>query len=95
METFELLQKHLAMCGIRQKHPFNVKNSTVVLLLCLYIVLISVLLNETNTFQECTDIFFRVISIGSFGIIYEIIAWKTLKLFEFIHNLAHTVQAST
>lgn len=100
MENFELLQKHLALCGIEMSNnllknqSLNLKNLAVALLLCLYISLISVLLNETNTFEEGTDIFFRIISIGSFGIIYEIIVWKTSKLFEFINSLAGIVQAS-
>lgn len=100
MQTFELLYKHLAWCGIKisQKppniYPFNVKNLAVSMLLCLYISSMSVLLDETSTFEEYTDTSFRAISIGSFGVIYEIIVWRTSKLLKFIESLSNVVKAS-
>lgn len=100
MESFELLRNHLAMCGIAisqnttKTHPFNVKNSTVFIVLCVTVSLIVISLNEANTFDECTDIVFRSVSIGTCGIFYGIIVWKTSKLFELVNSLAETVKPS-
>ena len=100
MESFVLLRKHLAMCGIEisqkplENHQINVKNSTVFILLCGNITLSALTINEMNTFKEYTDIVFRSVSIGVCGILYEIIVWKTSKLFKFINNLEDTVNTS-
>lgn len=75
-------------------HPFNGKNSTVWVLLCIYVSFIAFLLTEVNTFVECTDILFRSVTISSFGMIYEIIVSRTNKLFEFINRVDETVQTS-
>lgn len=100
MEVFESLRKHFATCGIAvsqkspRRHPFNVKNSTVFILLCLYVSLIAVFVNDANTFDERTDILYKVVSISTCGILYEIIVLKMLKLFAFIDSLADTVDSS-
>lgn len=90
------------MCGIKisQKspeiHSFNVINLTVFILLCLYVGCIALLLTDTEimTFNEYTDMFFRIGTIGTFGMVYEIIVSKMSKLFEFVNSLADIVQAS-
>lgn len=101
MEIFELIRKHLSMCGIEishkspsKNHSFNVKNSTVFILVCATASLIAVAFNDTDTFDEHIDILFRSISIGTSNIIYGIIIWKSSKLFEFINILAEIVKAS-
>lgn len=100
MESFELLRKYFARCGIAnsqkstKNHSFNIKNLTVLMLLCIDVSLIAIMLNEANTFDEITDIFFRCISGGTCGIIYVIIICNTSKLFKFIDSLEDTIHAS-
>lgn len=100
MESFALLRMHLQMCGIEVSnntskiHPFNVKNLKVFILVCATVSLIAISINEANTFDDYMDVLFRSVSMGACGIIYEIIVWKTTKLFEFINILAETVSNS-
>lgn len=100
MLCFELLREHFAMCGIAispnspKTHPFNGKNSAIVILLCVNVSSIAILLNEANTFEEITDIVFRSVSTSTCGILYVAIVWKTSALDEFIDRLADTVDAS-
>lgn len=100
MESFELIRKHLAMCGIEisqkspKNHAFNAKNVTVFILVSVSVSLIALTLNEADTFDECTDILYRSVSIGTSTILYVIIVWKTAKLFEFINALANIVNTS-
>lgn len=100
MPCFELLRLHFAMCGIKvlrgssKKHPFNVKNLTIFLLICANVTLIGVLLNEATSFDDIVDISFRGGSDATCGIVYVIIVWKTSALFEFVDNLADTVNTS-
>lgn len=101
MECFKSFRKHLAMHGIEisqkpldNQRAFNVKNSTIFTLTHLYASLIGVLLNDSNTFGERTDIFFRIVTVVSLGMIYEIIVSKTKKLFEFIKSIDDAVLTS-
>lgn len=56
MECFAFFRMHLAMCGITisqkspNKRPFNVKNSTVSILVCVAVILIALSLNKANKF---------------------------------------------
>lgn len=98
MDMVELVQKHLAMCGIAistespKNHPINLRNSTIFLLLCACIISDAILLDEIGTFDEYTDILFHVITNSTFGIVYVIIVCKTSKLFKYINNLAVAVR---
>lgn len=100
MPSFELLRWHFAMCGVEisqrspKNHPFNARNLTVIVLLCMNVSSIVVLLNEANTFDEITDILFRSVSYATCGIIYSIIVWKTSNLLDFIDSLTDAVNAS-
>lgn len=100
MDIFHLLRKHFTMGGIEisqklsKNHPFNVKNMTFFILFCISICLTVLSLTEADTFDECTDILFRSVSAGVCGIIYEIIVWKTSKLYGFVNNLADAVNES-
>lgn len=97
MESFELLRNHLGMGGIiiarksPRNHPFNAKNSTIFLLLCLNSILIAIASNQATTYDEYIDILFQSVSIGACAIPYVIIVWKTPILFEFINSLAAIV----
>lgn len=100
MHCFELLLKHFALCGIEisqkisKSNPVNVKNLTVLFLLCVHVSSMSIMLKDVNTFDEITDILFLSVSYGALGIFYLIVIWKTSKLLKFIDNLADTVNAS-
>lgn len=100
MESFELLQTHLAICGIKisqkssKNHPINVKNSTIFILVCAMVALHVISLKEADNFDECTDILFRCVSIGACNFLYVIVVLKTTKLFEFINRVADTVNES-
>lgn len=100
MAVFALLRKHLAMSGIKisqqspKTRPLNVKNSTICILICVTVTLMTISLNEANTFDESTDILFQSVSIGTCGIFYVIIVWKTSELFEIINGLADIVNTS-
>lgn len=98
--VFALFRKHFAMCGIKtsqnslKTHPFNVLNLTIFIFVCLYIALNTILLKEANGFDKCADILFRSVSISICCIDYVIMVCATSKLFEFINNLADTVNES-
>lgn len=97
MESFELVQSHLEMSGIAisqkspKDHPFNVKNSTIFILVCLYSILNASSLHEASSFVECTDILLTSVSMGTLAVVYEIIVFKTSKLFDFINDSADIV----
>lgn len=100
MEYFTIFRRHLAMCGIEVSkksskiHPFNVRNVSVFTLLCVSSTLIVLSLDETVSFDERTYFLFHSFSQGICGIIYEIIVWRSSKLFEFIDILADMVKES-
>lgn len=100
MESFAFIQKQLATNGIMTSkkttkfYPFNVRNLTVFILNCFNSTLIAASLNKANTFDECTDILYRSVSVGACNIIYAIIVWKTSKLTEFVDRLTNTVNES-
>lgn len=97
MQSFELLRKHFAKCGVEsspKNHPFNWKNLTVLILLCMNVSSLVILLNEDSTFDEITDTSFRSVSFATCGLIYLIIVCKTSKLLEFIKNLTDAASAS-
>lgn len=100
MEFFELLRKHFVMCGIEiskkstKNHPFNEKNLKIFMLVCLHVILFAVMLIESDSFGDSTYMVFQTFSTGSCGICYIIIVWTTSNLFEFINNVADTVNES-
>lgn len=100
MELFALLRNHFVASGISvsenssKSQPFNVKNSTVFVLLCLTVSLMGASITEANSFDERTDICFKSVSIGLCCIVYVMIVWKTSILFEFIDNLDETINES-
>lgn len=100
MEFFALIKMHFAMCGIEisqkssKSHHLNSKNLTLFCLICLNVTLYTVPLKDANSFDECTDILYRSISLGLCGIFYLIIVIKTSKSLQFLSNLADTYKAS-
>lgn len=100
MDVFAVFRKHLATGGIEisqkllNNHPINVKNAIIFILVCVNASFTALTLTSESSFDECTDILFRSVSLGVVGILYEIIVWNTAKLFEFIDSLADTVKES-
>lgn len=100
MESFNLFQKHLAICGIAiskeppNRHPFNAKNLTIFFMGCAVINLSAASLLEAKAFDERTDILFQSVSFGVCILDYAIMVWKTSKLSEFINSLANAVTKS-
>lgn len=97
MELFVLLRKHFAMIGITpsiNNHPFNAKNLSIFVLLCVTVTLMAASIKEVTTYDERTDILFRSVSIGVCCMVYVIIIWKTSILLEFIERLDDTIKES-
>lgn len=97
MEIFALLRKHLTMCCIAsppKKHSFNARNSAIITWVYLYVILSTAAIKEIDTFQERTDILFRISSFCTCGFNYLIIVWKTSELLEFINGLDDIIRAS-
>lgn len=97
---FQLLRKHIEMCGIEisqespRNHSVNVKNSIIFVLVCMFVVLSGLPLIEVDSFHERTDILFTAACLGICGALYATIIFKTPKLFEFIKNLEDIVNES-
>lgn len=100
MEFFTILRENLAESGIEisQKlptiHPFNVKNSSICILICFTISLITGSLNEAISFDDSIYILNQCNTFGICGIIFAIIVWNTSELFEFINSLSNIVNRS-
>lgn len=100
MDSIELLRNQIEMGGIKSSpepsriHPFNVKNLTFFMLMCVSVGSGIVAFNQANSFDECTDILFKTVSTGVWSVLYEMVVWKTSKLLEFVNNLANNVNES-
>lgn len=101
MDCFALIRAHLAMGGIEisQKssskiHPFSVKNLTNILLNGVCSTLIALSLIKANTFDECSDILLKSLSVGLFNLVFIFIVSETSKLIEFIDRIADIVNES-
>lgn len=100
MESFALIRMNLAMGGIElseklpKTHPINAKNSTIFILICLTVSSIVGLLNESNTFDERTNILFQSVTFTVCAMIFLIIVWKTSNLSQFINSSVDIVEAS-
>lgn len=97
MHFFQLLKHHLATGGIAislKNHLFNIKNSTVFLLLCINAILNVLPLTEANGFDERADILFRSAELLVSAILNAIIVYKMSDLFKFIDSLADAVNES-
>lgn len=96
MECFELIRKHLVMCGIEisKNRPFNVKNSLVFVILCGGSILIVLSLDESNDFVDYTNILFSGTASSIAAVIYATFICKTSKLSELINCLAEVIKES-
>lgn len=100
MESFALIRANLVMGGIEisqnssKTNPINVKNSIIFLLICITVGSIAALFNESNTFDERTNILFQSVTFTVCAILYAIIVWKTSKLITFINSSVDIVKAS-
>lgn len=99
MESFIALRKHLAMCGIvlhrpPKTHPFNAKNSMVIIVGSTSIYLYGSLLRETSTFEEYTDAIYNTASACFCTVVFSTVTCKISDLFRFIDNLEKTISSS-
>lgn len=101
MESFALFRKHLAMNGIilsqqspRHLHSFNLKNSTIIILASLLGISVAKLSDAANTFEEYTDIIYRVASVMIFIIFYVNFVWNTPELVRFVDRLENSINKS-
>lgn len=100
MESFALIRMNLAMGGIElsekspKTHPINAKNSTIFILICLTVWSIVALLDESNTFDERTNILFQSVTFTVCAMNFLIIVWKTSNLSQFINSSVDIVEAS-
>lgn len=100
MESLTLLRKHLAMSGINIHHSpenpcrFNLKNSTVIILVHCYMASFVKLIEEIKTFEEYLDAVYKLTFGIIFAISYIIIVWKTSDLLRFIDSLEDTIAKS-
>lgn len=100
MEIFILFRKHLEMSGIilehapQNSHPFNLKNSAVIILASFHGILVTKPLDEANTFEEYTDIVNRAITVNMFTIFYVYFVLNTLELYGFVNWLEDCVTKS-
>lgn len=100
MEIFVLFRQHLATSGIEisgkpsKYYPFNAINSIIFILICINASVTALTLIEASSFEECTDILFRSVSLCVCGAIYEIIVCNATKLLEFINSLGDFIEES-
>lgn len=99
MENFALFRAHLAMCGIverqstKQSHPLNFKQIAIIAS-SLYGISTIKLLDDASTFDEYTDIIYRVFFISIIFLSYVNIVWKSSILFGLIHRLEDIINKS-
>lgn len=99
MESFALLRKHLAMYGIclqqsPQKHPFNAKNTSVLIVISLGIMSYANQLHKINNFAENADVVYDIVSCFFCHAIFTTIVSKTPKLFRLIDDFEDVVKNS-
>lgn len=92
MECFTLFRKHLAMSGINLKQ--SPKNSIVLVSVSLYLIAIVKLLDEAKTFDEYTNIIYRLFFVYLLFLFYLIVTWKTPQLYRFVNSLEYRINKS-
>lgn len=104
MESFSVFRKHLAMSGIIAQPSllnlylpslkFNLKNLAVILFASFYGSSLTKFLNEANTFDEYTDLIYKLSSVIVFTLSYIIIIWETSELLGFVNDLEVAIAKS-
>lgn len=98
MKFHELLQKHLAMCGLAMskgsRNPVSLRNLTYLVLTIMSASSTAASIRLTDKFDERIDMANQSTSFTAIGVCYIIVVSKTSNLFEFINNLTKAVRAS-
>lgn len=99
MESLTFLRKHLAINGIRtqqpsQKHPFNDRNSAILIVIGFGIILFVKQVYETNTFEQYANIVYAMVSAWFFLAIFLSVIYKIPKLFQLIDDFNNVVENS-
>lgn len=89
MESFVVFRKHLAMSGIIEQN--SKKKSRVIALSCLYLIAVSKLLGEAKTFDEYTNVIYRVVFVCFMSLFYLIVVWKSPEFDRLIETLEDAV----
>lgn len=89
MESFVVFRKHLAMSGIIEQK--SKKKSRVIALSCLYLIAVSKLLGEAKTFDEYTNVIYRVVFVCFMSLFYLIVVWKSPEFDRLIETLEDAV----
>lgn len=106
MESFALFRKHLAMSGIYEQQSlnnnlrrfnlsgFNLYNSAIIIFGNFYVISLTKLLDEVNTFEDYMSIIYIVLSSLVLIISYIIIVLKTPALFRLIKSFEKIITKS-
>lgn len=100
MESFTLFRKHLAMNGIilqrlpKNSNPFNLNNSAVIVLASLLGFSLTKLLDDASTFEDYTNIIYRMFIVIIFTIFYTNFVWKAPILFGLVSRLEAIINKS-
>lgn len=95
MKIFQSIISNLNSEGIAwpQKHPFNVKNITILVNLSLATILATLfLLLEAETFSDYGDSFYVIASTIVSSVIFAVIVWKTQEIFKLINSFETIIQ---
>lgn len=100
MDFFALFRKYIAMNGIiLQPSPnsflqLNFKSSTILIFAILHLIAQAKRLDDANTFEEYTDIVYKVLFLAVFIIFYVYAVWRTPTIFGFINSLDDRIRKS-
>lgn len=78
-----------------KRHPFNIKNSSVLIILCMYIIVLQMyLIYSAPSLKDCVDCIYLMITVAATALNFAFINWKMAKIFRFIDNLEMIVKTS-
>lgn len=78
-----------------QQHPFNMRNTTTLMNLVTYVFcVVMFLIYDAKNLKEYTDSIYLSISVGGAALNFAFVNWEMAKIFRFIENLQHVVNAS-
>lgn len=100
MESFTLYRKYFAMIGINLRRSpansrrFNFRNLSVIVWSSLGGISINKVSSQTSTFEEYTELVYRVMFAYFYTTCYVYIVWKTNELSELVCSLEDRIHTS-
>lgn len=100
MKTVQAIYGHLMRVGMTshqsiKRHPFNIRNTTMLFILCTVIVCTVIyLIYEATNLKEYADSIFVIITVVSGALNFAFINWKMAEIFRFIDSLEDSVNTS-